>query len=84
LTKSFHIEEKGVRLSKKDLNALTLLFKYRWMASVRNWKEKGLQQCQWIVSCPNENNEWLEFRDNSLHVAVKKILRQVYDKEIPL
>ena len=84
MTKSFHLEEKGVRLSKKDLNALTLLFKYRWMASISNWKEKGLKQCQWLVSCPNENNEWIEIRDASLHNAIKRILRKVYDKEIPL
>ena len=50
------MRKPGVTLSENDLKAIQKLFKYRWSASIRNWKERNVDGCQWLVECPDRRN----------------------------
>ena len=71
------MKELGVTLSKDDLKAIEKLFKYRWSASIRNWKERNVDGCQWIVECPDRRNIWQSETGIRLSDTINKLLERI-------
>ena len=46
----------GVDLTEEDLQAIQKLYRVRWTAEIKNWKERDTYFCLWLVNCPNEHN----------------------------
>ena len=68
----------GVKLSNADLEAVAQLYKVRWSADIRNWKERGIEdECQWMVTCPDNRNEWITRTGTSLAKTIMGILKEL-------
>tara|TARA_R100000781_G_scaffold82741_2_gene50949 strand:+ start:2684 stop:2917 length:234 start_codon:yes stop_codon:yes gene_type:complete len=67
----------GINLSNDDLKAIEKLFKYRWSASIRNWKERNVGGCQWIVECPDRRNVWQSETGIRLSDTINKLLERI-------
>ncbi len=71
------MKSTGINLSTDDLKAIEKLFKYRWSASIRNWKERNVDGCQWIVECPDRRNRWQSEVGVSLSNTIDKLLIRI-------
>ena len=69
----------GVTLSSEDLAAIAKLYDLRWSADIRNWKERDVEGCLWIVRCPNTRNEWLCETGTDLSETIDKLLKQALE-----
>jgi len=70
----------GVNLSDKDLDAVRRLYKVRWSADIRTWKERDTDYCLWLVSCPDKNNQYITETGQSLSDTITKLLEQALDE----
>ena len=68
----------GVNLSDNDLQAIRILYKMRWAADIKNWKERDVDECMWLVSCPNKKNEILTETGYPLADVIYKLLQRVF------
>ena len=68
----------GVNLSNADLQAIQTLYKIRWAANIKNWKERDVDGRMWIVSCPNKRNETLTETGYPLADVIYKLLQRVF------
>jgi len=64
----------GVQLTQKDLRAIEKLFRVRWAAEIRNWKERDTDYCLWLVSCPDKKNTQITETGNSLADTINMLL----------
>ena len=69
--------EIGVSLTENDIQAVKKLFSLRWSASIRNWKEREVGGCLWMVSCPDMKGSWLTVTNPSLSEAINSLLKQI-------
>ena len=69
----------GVKLSSEDLAAIAKLYDLRWAADIRNWKERGVEGCLWVVKGPNTRNEWLSETGTSLSQTIDNLLKQALE-----
>jgi len=67
----------GVVLSEEDLEAIATLYKVRWSADIRNWKERGVDGCLWVVTCPNLNGSWVTRTGTSLSETIMNLLKEL-------
>ena len=68
--------EIGVNLSKEDLQAIVKLYKVRWSANIRNWKEREVDECLWVVSCPDKHGNWIVETGQSLAQTIEILLKK--------
>ena len=67
----------GVVLSKEDLEAIATLYKVRWSANIRNWKERGVDGCLWVVICPDSAGSWVTRTGTSLSKTIMNLLKEL-------
>ena len=67
----------GVKLSNEDLEAIAQLYEVRWSASIKNWKERDVDGCQWIVSYPDLKGNWIIRTGTSLAETIIRILKEL-------
>ena len=67
----------GVKLSEEDLKAVAQLYEVRWSADIRNWKERGVDGCQWMVTYPDLNGNWVIRTGTSLAETIIRILKEL-------
>ena len=67
----------GVKLSEEDLKAVAQLYEVRWSADIRNWKERGVDGCLWVVICPDLNGNWVIRTGTSLAETIIRILKEL-------
>ena len=67
----------GVELSNRDLEAITKLFKLRWSADIRNWNERGVEGCLWVITCPDKQGNWITRTGSSLCDTIDTILKEI-------
>lgn len=68
----------GVDLTEEDLQAIQKLYRVRWTAEIKNWKERDTDFCLWLVNCPNEHNEIMTETGHSLAEVIDAILQRVF------
>ena len=68
----------GVILSDKDLEAIKRLYEARWCADIRNWKEREVEDCMWIVQCPDRTNNIITELGFPLHKVIDRLLDKVF------
>ena len=64
----------GVELSNRDLDAVARLYKIRWSADLRNWNEKGVEGCMWLVTIPDKQGNWITYSGSNLADTIDKAL----------
>ena len=64
----------GVQLTQEDLKAVEKLFKVRWAAGIRNWKERETDYCIWLVSCPDKKGNYITETGQSLADTINVLL----------
>ena len=67
----------GIQLKQKDLQAIEILYRVRWNASISNWKERDSSGCMWKVSCPDRNNIILSEHGIVLAEVIENILAKI-------
>ena len=67
----------GVELSDEDLEAVRLLYKVRWTATLSVWKERDTDFCMWFVQCPDLNGNHVTETGQSLSKTIHKLLRTI-------
>ena len=67
----------GVTLTDKDLQAIKRLYETRWGGDIKNWKERGVEGCLWVVSCPDKRNQILIETGQSLAKTIDILLERV-------
>tara|TARA_R110002020_G_scaffold54865_3_gene152599 strand:- start:825 stop:1043 length:219 start_codon:yes stop_codon:yes gene_type:complete len=68
----------GVFLDSEDLLAIERLYNLRWRAEIKNWKEKGCDDCMWTVTTPNETNYIISERGPKLAPVIDRILEKCF------
>jgi len=68
---------EGIVLSKEDLKAVATLFKVRWSADIRNWNERDVDGCLWLVACPDVQGNWVTKTGNSLSKTIMNLLKEL-------
>lgn len=68
----------GVTLSDKDIAAIKRLYEVRWCADIRNWKEREVEGCMWIVQCPDRTNNTVCELGFPLHEVIDRLLDKVF------
>ena len=66
----------GVTLPDKDLQAIKRLYETRWGGDIKNWKERGVEGCLWVVSCPDKNNQIITEAGQNLADVIEKLLER--------
>ena len=74
------MKEPGINLSKADIKAIETLFRYRWSASIRNWKERNVDGCQWLVECPDLSGGWVSEIGPCLSYTIYKLLERIGER----
>ena len=69
--------EIGVPLTNEDLQAIKKLFRVRWSADIRNWKERDVEGCLWIVTAPDKAGNWIIERGQSLEQTINPLLKSI-------
>ena len=67
----------GVILTKEDLQAIKKLYEVRWSADIRNWNERGVDGCMWIVTSPDKAGNWITETGSSLSKTIDKLLQRI-------
>lgn len=67
----------GSELSKEDLRAVAKLFRLRWSADIRNWKERDTDYCLWRVICPDKSGTWHSKTGHNLAEVINQLLKDV-------
>ena len=67
----------GVNLTKQDLEAIKKIFEVRWSADIRNWKERGVDGCSWMVTCPDKQGNWVTKTGLSLAETINNLLTSI-------
>jgi len=67
----------GVELSDEDLEAVRFLFRVRWTADIRTWKERGTDFCMWFVQCPDQAGRLITETGQSLEQTIYKLLAKI-------
>ncbi len=67
----------GVKLSNEDLEAVARLYKLKWSAEIRNWNERDVKGCLWVVRCPDKRGNWITKTGSSLCDTIYSILKKV-------
>ena len=67
----------GIRLSTNDLQAIAKLYAVRWSATIKNWKERDTDYCQWIVTCPDLKGSWITRTGISLADTITELLKEL-------
>ena len=72
-------------LTDEDLQAVGKLYRLRWAATIRNWKERDTDYCLWIVECPNKDNVICIESGTRLSKVIDKLLAKAleYSYEFP-
>ena len=66
----------GVNLTEEDLQAIRKLYCLRWTGDIRNWKERGVEECLWMVSCPDKHGNWIVETGQSLAQTIEILLKK--------
>jgi len=66
----------GVVLTTQDLEAIRELFEKRWMADIKNWKERDTDYCMWFVRCPDKRGSYITETGISLAETIDRVLRK--------
>ena len=66
----------GVDLSDEDLEAVRRLFNLRWGGDIKNWKERDVDGCLWLVSCPDKSNNIITETGQSLADTINTLLER--------
>lgn len=69
----------GVELSNEDLEAIRKLYKVRWSADIRNWKERDTDYCMWFVYCPNKKGAYIVETGKCLAEVINRILQKALE-----
>ena len=69
----------GVNLTEEDLQAVRKLYHLRWSGDIKNWKERGVDGCLWIVSCPDKDNGIITETGQILAEVIEKLLERVFE-----
>jgi len=69
----------GVNLTEEDLQAVRKLYRTRWTGDIKNWKERDTEDCLWIISCPDKNNEIITETGQILAEVIEKLLERVFE-----
>ena len=67
----------GVELTFNDIIAIRRLFKERWTATIKNWKERGTDYCIWLISCPDNTGSYKTKTGQSLAATIEELLNEV-------
>jgi len=67
----------GVNLTKKDLESIQKLYSVRWSADIRNWKERNVDGCMWMVTAPDKSGSWVTKTGSCLSNTIYDLLRSI-------
>ena len=69
----------GINLTEEDLQAIRILYKVRWSAEIRNWKERETDYCLWKVSCPDSKGHYITEFGPSLVDTINTLLERALE-----
>ena len=72
----------GIHLSDEDLEAIRRLYKVRWYADIRSWKERDTDYCMWVVTCPDMTNQHITETGQALANTISRILERALNKGV--
>ena len=66
----------GVTLTDTDLQAIKKLYSTRWGGNIKNWKERNVDGCLWVVSCPDKDNNIITETGQNLANVIERLLER--------